>query len=79
MRKEQVAKDRPPGTRFRAWASAGRRLRLGRKEEGRWRCPPTKESQSICSKRSVWAGSLYPMPIQFPDLRAQKPGCVCVT
>lgn len=51
--------------------ATGRRLRMGRKEDSGWCHPPTKESQRVHS-RSVWARSLYPIPIHSPDLRTPK-------
>lgn len=44
---------------------------MGRKEDSGWCHPPTKESQRVHS-RSVWARSLYPIPIHSPDLRTPK-------
>lgn len=54
--------------------TAGRRLWLGRKEGSGWSRAFTKESQSLRSRRRVWARSLYPVPLRFPDLRAPKAG-----
>ena len=47
---------------------------MGSKEGRGWCRAPTKKSQSLRSRRRVWARSLYLVPLHFPDLRTQEAG-----